>query len=185
MERGAVMLLQALGISWLTAATILVAAPAVYLIVIVLTRLSGVRSLAKMSTFDFAATVAIGSTLSSAALSSTPLSAGALALVVFFALQFVIAHVRRRGWAQGAFDNQPILLMAAGRVLEAQMSTARVSRFELWAQLRLAGIERLEQVGAVVMETTGELSVLRAGELSPELLEGVRGAEHLSGEARA
>ncbi len=173
------MLLEELGISGLTAATILVATPAVYLAVIVLTRVSGVRSLAKMSSFDFAATVAIGSTVSSAALGSTSLAAGALALTVIFALQFAIALVRRRGWAQGAFDNQPVLLMAEGHVLDDRLAAVRVSRVELWAQLRLAGIERLEQVGAVVMETTGEMSVLRVGALSPELLEGVQGAEQL------
>lgn len=173
------MLLEQLGISWLTAATILVATPAVYLAVIVLTRLSGVRSLAKMSTFDFAATVAIGSTLSAAALSTTPLASGVLALTVLFALQFLIGKARQRGLARGAFDNRPVLVLAHGRVLDDQLARVRVSRHELWAQLRLAGIERLEQVGAVVMETTGDLSVLRSAQLSPELLDGVHGAEHL------
>lgn len=44
---------------------------------------------------------------------------------------------------------------------------------------RLAGV-RLAEVQAVVMETTGDIRVLKAGEaLDVELLQGVRGAERL------
>jgi hypothetical protein len=44
----------------------------------------------------------------------------------------------------------------------------------------MAGVHRREQVHAVVLETTGDMSVLRgAGPFDRELLQGVRGAERL------
>ena len=172
--------LERLGAPWTVLGAIVISAVLVYIAVIVLTRLSGVRSLAKMSSFDFAATVAVGSTVASTALGSTPLINGVVALCMLYGLQYVIATLRRRDVFHGALDNSPLLLMAGPEVLEGNLRHARLSRSELFSQLRLAGVHRRDQVRAVVMETTGDVSVITTGApLDPELLEGVRGAELL------
>ena len=173
--------LQRLGTSWAELASLVPAAVGVYLAVIVLTRLSGLRALAKMSSFDFAATVAVGSIVASVALGAAPLVSGVVGLALLYGLQYLVATLRRRNLLGGAVDNSPILLMAGSEVLDANLRHARISRAELWSQLRQAGICRRDQVRAVVMETTGDISVLRTDQpLDPELLEGVRGAEALS-----
>ncbi len=135
-----------LGSSWTNLAATLVGSVAVFVAVIALTRLAGPRSLAKMSSFDFAATVAIGSVVASTALASTPLASGALALAMLYALQYLIATLRRRNALHGIVDNRPILLMAEGELLVGNLRHARVSREEIWSQLRQAGVQRLEQV---------------------------------------
>lgn len=175
-------LLTRLGAPWEDVGTIVVAAVLVYVAVIVLTRLAGLRSLAKMSSFDFAATVAVGSTVSSTALGSVPLTNGIVALAMLYGLQYLVATLRRRNVFCGAVDNEPMLLMAGAEVLDGSLRHARVSREELWAQLRLSGVQRREQVRAVVLETTGDMSVLTGdGGFDPELLTGVRGSEQLRG----
>ena len=177
-------LLERLGASWATMGTIVVSAVLVYAAVIVLTRLAGLRSLAKMSSFDFAATVAVGSTVASTALGSTPLANGLVALAMLYGLQYLVATLRRRKAFHGAVDNEPMLLMARGEILEGNLRHSRISREELWAQLRLAGVHRREQVHAVVLETTGDMSVLQGdGPFDPELLQDVRGAERLQARA--
>jgi uncharacterized membrane protein YcaP (DUF421 family) len=174
------MLLERLGASWTSLAVVVIGGLAAYATVIALTRLAGVRALAKMSSFDFAATVAIGSLLASVLVGSAPLAAALLGLAVLYGMQYLVATLRRRNLLLGLVDNAPILLMAGPEVLEGNLRHARVSREELWAQLRLAGVHRRDQVAAVVMETTGDISVLRAGEpFDAELLAGVRGAEQL------
>jgi uncharacterized membrane protein YcaP (DUF421 family) len=175
------MLLEHLGASWTQLAVVVLAGFAAYVAVIALTRLAGVRSLAKMSSFDFAATVAVGSTVASVLVGSAPLAAGLLGLAVLYGLQYLVATLRRRNLLGGVVDNEPILLMAGPEVLEGNLRHARVSREELWSQLRLAGVHRRDQVRAVVMETTGDMSVLRVGEpFDEELMAGIRGREHLS-----
>lgn len=166
--------------TWDRLALVAIAAVAAYAAVIAFTRLAGVRSLAKMSSFDFAATVAVGSTLSSTLLGSVPTTAGLLGLALLFGLQYAVATARRHGLLGGLVDNEPILLMARGEILMENLAHVRMSTSELWSALRKAGIHRREHVLAVVLETTGDVSVLRAGEeLDPELLTGVRGAEAL------
>jgi uncharacterized membrane protein YcaP (DUF421 family) len=173
-------LLDRLGASWTVLGAVVVSTVAVYAAVIALTRLAGVRSLAKMSSFDFAATVAVGSTVAATSLGSTPLVNGLLVLGLLYALQYLVATLRRRGLLHGLADNAPILLVAGDRVIEGNLRHARVSREELYAQLRLAGVHQLDQVRAVVMETTGDMSILRTGEpFDDELLRGIRGVQAL------
>ena len=175
-------LLTRLGAPWAVLGTIVVSAVGVYVAVIVLTRIAGLRSLAKMSSFDFAATVAVGSTVASTALGSTPLANGVVALAMLYGLQYLIATLRRRNVFRGAVDNEPMLLMVEGEIVEGNLRHARVSREELWAQLRLSGVQRREQVRAVILETTGDMSVLTGeGSIDEELLRGVRGRELLRG----
>ena len=173
-------MLEQLGASWTDLAVVVVSGVVVYIVVIALSRLAGVRSLAKMSSFDFAATVAVGSTIASTLVGSASLAAGAVGLALLFGLQYVVATLRRRDLLHGLADNAPILLMAGAEVVEGNLRHARVSREELYSQLRLNGVHRLDQVRAVVMETTGDISVLQAGEpLDAELVEGIRGGELL------
>ena len=173
-------LLERLGTSGPALGAVVVSTICVYAAVVLLTRLAGPRSLGKMSSFDFAATVAVGSTLASTALGSTALANGATVLVLLFGLQAIVAVLRRRGAFGGLVDNSPLLLMAGSEVLDDHLQQARISREELYGQLRSSGVHRLEQVTAVVLETTGDLSVLTEGQaVDPVLLAGVRGSERL------
>ena len=174
-------LLERLGTDGSSVATIAISTLGVYALVVLLTRLAGPRSLAKMSSFDFAATVAVGSTLASTAVGSVSLAEGGTGLVLLFGAQALVGVLRRRGMFAGGVDNRPLLLMAGAEVLDRQLRQARISRSELYAQLRLAGVQRLTEVHAVVLETNGDLSVLTADRgLDEQLLEGVRGRELLA-----
>lgn len=62
----------------------------------VLTRLTGLRSFLKMSSFDFAITVAIGSVVASTLLAEDPsLLAGAFGLTVLYGMQWSVSKCRR------------------------------------------------------------------------------------------
>lgn len=156
---------------------VLVTAVAVYAAVILATRLGGLRSFSKMSSFDFAMTVAIGSLIASTVVAKDPpLLQGLAALAAIYALQIGVAALRRRfGWFSRAVDNQPLLLVRDGVVLHDNMRRARVTADDLRGKLREANVLRWADVRAVVMETTGDISVLH-GQQTPDddLLEGVR-----------
>lgn len=150
---------------------------AIFTVVIVLTRLAGLRSFSQMSAFDFATTVAVGSLMASTASSpSTTLANGVVALVVLYAAQVLIAHARMR-WGASAVDNTPLLLMYEGEVLHDNLSAARLAERDLWAKLRINGVSDPGAVLAVVFETTADVSVIQGeGPLDSRLLEHVRGA---------
>lgn len=163
--------------SWGSVSLVLISTIVIYLVVVGYTRLAGPRSLATMSSFDFAATIAIGSTLATVANLGTPLAHGVVTLAVLYLAQTGMAYFRRRRDLARALDNRPLLLMQGAEVLEGNLRTARITRSELLAQLRSAGVTRLEEVGAAVLETTGSVSVLKVdpgGVVDDVLLEEVR-----------
>jgi uncharacterized membrane protein YcaP (DUF421 family) len=167
--------LDGLGASASELVTGVLAAIGIYLVVILATRLSGLRSFSKMSAFDFAMTVAIGSLIAAAAAGQAPLATVATATVVLFAGQVVVARLRTSRTLGRALDNAPLLLLEEGQVLHDNLAAARVTVDDLHGKLREAGVLRYEQVRAVVMETTGDISVLQGdGPLDGELLDGVR-----------
>lgn len=162
-----------------------ISALGIYVALLLLTRLVGLRSFSKMSSFDFAITVAMGSLVATVLLSeSPPLAQGIAGLVVLFLIQFVVAALRNRSKAvQQIVDNQALLLMAGDEVLHENLRKARVTEDDLYAKLRAANVLHPDQVRAVVMETTGDISVLHADSDEPaldlRLLADVRDAERL------
>jgi len=163
--------------SWEQAGLVVLSAAIMVLAVIGTIRIAGLRSLSKMSSFDFAVTVAIGSVMASSVVTSTPVADGVLAIAALLAIQAVVATLRRRTSVESAIDNTPMLLMRNGEFDDAALSQCRVTRSDVIAKLRAANVLELTAVRAVVLETTGDISVLHGDRpVDAVLLQGVRGA---------
>lgn len=146
--------------------------------VIALVRLSGARTLSKMTAFDFVVTLATGSLLATAAGAeriSTFVQALS-AMTVLLGLQYFLARARRRfDWFRLTIENEPLLLMRDGKFIDNALRRSRVARSDVCAKIRQSDV-RLEHVTAVILETTGDLSVLTDRSVGDRMLAGVRGA---------
>lgn len=149
-------------------------------LVVLLTRINGLKSFAVMSSFDFAVTIALGSTIASVITSKeTGLLVGGLAIIAIFLIQKIITEIRKRsdGFAR-AIDTRPLLLMQDGEIFYDNLNAANITEGDLAARMRMASVQDPANVQAVIFETTGEISVLqrqpnRSG-LEDLLLKGVR-----------
>lgn len=133
-----------------------------YLSLIVYTRIFGLKSFSKMTGFDFLNTVAIGNLLAmSAATSSPSLLVGAILIGLLYLLNYIVTLVMFKSkTAHEIIDNTPVLLMRDGEVLYKNLEKTKVTLDELRGKLREANVLKLEEVKAVVLETTGDVSVL-------------------------
>lgn len=150
---------------------------------ILVLRISGKRSLAKLNAFDFAITVAFGSTLATVLLSKdVALAEGVLAFVMLAVLQYAVAWTSIRSrWFRNLVRSEPRRLVENGRYLEAALRIERVTTSEVDAAIRKSGIGRVEEVAAVVLETDGSFSVIGSGGRAPlSALRSVPGAEDSS-----
>jgi len=151
---------------WFTASAtslyaIILTAIGIYICTIVYTRLAGKRSFSKMSSFDFAMTVAIGSILATTILSkSTSLLQGAIGLASVYVLQLFVALLRRNKQFQKLVDNKPVLLMDGQEILHENLKKSHVTLDDLKSKLREANVLELSQVRAVIFEATGDIAVL-------------------------
>lgn len=148
--------------SWSSILMVILTTIGIYITLITYTRLAGLRSFSKMSSFDFAMTVAIGSLIASTILTKDPpLIQAMVALAMLYILQMTVARLRGKSKSViYAVDNQPLLLMRGSEILEDNLKEAKVTQDDLRAKLREANVTQLSQVKAVVMEATGDISVL-------------------------
>jgi uncharacterized membrane protein YcaP (DUF421 family) len=159
---------------WLT----VVSTVAILVAVVAVVRVVGLRSFAKMSSFDFAVTVAVGSLVASVALTSASLALGVVAVSTLLATQWLISRLRLSSAFGGAVDNTPTVLVAHGRFVAEHLRRTRVTELDIRAKLRQANVVRLSDVAAVVLETTGDFSIIHGHDaVAPEMLQGVVGAE--------
>ena len=151
-----------------------------YLLMIVTTRIVGLRSFTTFSSFDFLVTLAMGALLASTVVSrDVALVEGITALASLFILQIGVAVMRTRwSWIRKWVDNEPTLLMEDGEILYDNLRAVRITEGELLAKLRTNNVYSYDQVKAVVLESSGDVSVMKrtpnAGvHFNPTLLEGV------------
>ena len=157
-------------IEWQQIVGISLSALGLYLGVIVFTRLMGLRSFSKLSSYDFAMTVAIGSILASTILSDSPsLSQGLVAVAVLFLIQATISLIRRKFKPlKSIVDNQAIILMAHGEYFCDNLKEANLTNSDVQEVLRKNGLKSKSEVFAVIMETTGDMSVIKQDNTAPD-----------------
>ena len=144
--------------------------------IVLLTRVNGLRSFSKMTSFDFVMTVAVGSLLAGAAQASEwsgfvqPL----IAIGALFLTQFLMSRLRKDSDPfENAIGNDPVILMRNGEFLDEALTRTRVSRADMIAKLREANVLELSRVRAAVLESTGDVSVLHGDTLDDVLLENI------------
>ncbi|MEZ0602057.1 DUF421 domain-containing protein [Paraburkholderia sp. IW21] len=136
---------------------------AVFLIALVLIRVSGRRSFGQRSPFDLVVVILLGATLSRAIVGASPFVAtigAALVIVVCHrllawacmrsqALERLVGGVERELFSNGKFDAH-------------EMDAALVSRTDIHESVRQkTGSRTMDDVAAAILERNGEVSVIR------------------------
>ena len=148
---------------WDRIGTLVVAAIAAYVVLIVVLRTSGKRTLSKLNAFDFVVTIALGSVLATVVLSrSVPLAEGMLAFVLLAGLQFVVASLSlRSGLLRQLMKSSPTAVLIDGQPQHDALRDERITLDELAQAVRKHGAGSFADIELVVLETDGTLSVIR------------------------
>ena len=136
-----------------------------YLLVFVVIRMTGKRQLRDLQPFDLIVTLLLAELASEpAADASIPLLYGILPILALFLVQMGVSFLSLK--SQGfrhILCGTPLLLIARGVVNEQALRDARYSLNDLMEQLRNDGVFDITEVAYAVLETNGELSILRKG----------------------
>ena len=164
--------------SWSDVGRVAAVGAAAYVSLVVVLRLSGKRTLAKLNAFDLVVTVALGSTLATILLSSdVSWVEGVVALVLLAGLQALVAWTTVRvPRARSLVTSRPTLLWRDGRPVEQALTGQRVALDEVRQAARASGSGDMSQVAAVVLESDGTLSVIPRSQIGDwSALEGIAG----------
>lgn len=148
---------------WQSLIRIVIISVFAYIALLVILRISGKRTLSKMNAYDLIVTVAIGSTLSSVIITkNVTLSEGILAFALLVLWQYVVTYLSvRNKEICNLVKSSPTLLVFKGELLEMNMKKERITPDEIYEALRKKGAASLKEADAVVLETDGNISVLK------------------------
>lgn len=138
-------------------------AAAIYLIVWLVMRITGKRTLAQVTIFDFVLLLMVSQAGQQALLGDDLSLTNALLIIVTLVgihLLFTAANYRWPVFDQFAND-VPLVLIDDGRVLDERMRKSKVNEDDILEQARMAhGLERMDQIKYAVLERTGGISVV-------------------------
>ncbi|ADJ28439.1 DUF421 domain-containing protein [Nitrosococcus watsonii] len=154
---------------WSGIGRVLIATLVAYMALIFLLQLSGKRTLAKMTAFDFVVTIAVGSVLANIALSkSTPFMEGITALMVLIGAQYFISSMCVKSKKiEYLVKPKPTLLLYQGQFLQEAMRRERVTEADVLLALRQWGHSSVKDVEAVILEADGSFNTV-VSETIPE-----------------
>ena len=134
-----------------------------YLMLMVLFRITGKRSLGQATTFDFVLLLIISEAVSSALLGSDhSLTGAAIAVLTLLCTDIGFSLAKQRWPAFGRLiEGEPVWLMERGRKDERAMDAERVDDDDILEAARLLqGVTTLADVDAAVVERGGGISVM-------------------------
>ncbi|MFC8923078.1 DUF421 domain-containing protein [Cellulosimicrobium sp. NPDC057127] len=153
--------------AWSQVMRVVVVGAAAYVWLVLVLRLTGKRTLAKLNAFDLVVTVALGSVLATILLSAdVSWLEGTAAITTLVLLQVAVSWTSTRvAHGRSAVTASPSTLLRDGRFLDEAMRRNRVTASEVRQAVRSSGVGGLDQVAAVVLESDGTLSVVTHSQL--------------------
>lgn len=172
---------ESLGIELWRIPLVIASAVGIYLIFLIFVRFFGARILGKLSSFDAVVIIMFGAVAGRVIIGHPPtLASGAIGLFTLMCMEAVFGTIQHLRGVRQTLTGFPIVIVAHGQMIPRAMRRAHVSRADVITAARRAGLARLSQAKCVIMEPTGDLSVIREGTpIEPELLEGVLGKEYV------
>ncbi len=135
----------------------------VYVLVMVLTRLSGKRAVGQFTPFDLLLLGLLGNAVQNGinggdnSLTGAALMAGTL-IALNYAVAWTTAH---HASVERLVEGEPVVLARDGRCFRNVLRRELVSHADFDAALRQQGVDRIDDVALALLETDGRISVIR------------------------
>ena len=135
----------------------------VYVVVLVLLRLTGKRTLAQITSFDFVLLLIISEAVQQALIGEdNSMTNAAIVVGTLIGLNIVMSLLKQRfKWFDRVLDDIPLVIVADGKPLKDRMDKARVDEDDVLDAARESqGLERMEQIRHAILERDGQISII-------------------------
>lgn len=135
----------------------------VYVLLLIVFRISGRRSLGQVSTFDFVLLLIIAETTQQALLGDDFSVTNSFLLIVTIVMMDVLLSLlkQRSPKLDRLLEGLPLVIVENGKPLLDRMWRARVDQEDVMAAAReLQGLERIEQIKYAVLERNGTITIV-------------------------
>jgi len=138
-------------------------AAAIYLVVLVVFRLAGRRTLSELTTFDFVLLLIIGEATQQALLGDDFSVANAtLVIVSLVVFDIALSLLKNKSqWFAKLIDGEPMIIVEHGQVLARRVRKARIDENDILEAARHSqGLERIDQIKFAILEKDGKISII-------------------------
>ena len=138
-------------------------AAAVYVLLLIVLRFAGKRSLSEITTFDFVVLLIIGEAVAQALLGENfSLTNAAVVVITLLTMDVMLSLIKQRSnTVEKLIDSVPVLLVENGKPIKKHMEKSRVDEEDILESAReLQGLERMEQIKYAVLERAGQISIV-------------------------
>jgi uncharacterized membrane protein YcaP (DUF421 family) len=142
-------------------------AVAVYVVVLVLVRLSGKRTVGQFTPFDLLVVVLLGTAVQNSLIGEdTSLLGGLILAATLLALNWSVGKLSARSRRfDRVVEGRPVILVRHGELFRDELARQSVSEHDFAIARRSAGYATLAEIELAVLETSGEISFIgRKGE---------------------
>ncbi len=143
---------------------------AIYLVLMLLFRLAGKRTLADVTTFDFVLLLVISEATQQALLGEDfSITQAAIVIATLIGVDRGSDYLSWRfPWFKRVTESQPVVLMDNGRLLRDVVAKEHITEEDILQSARTTqGLENLEQVKYAIMETSGGISIVPKDSVRP------------------
>ncbi|KNY25637.1 YetF domain-containing protein [Pseudobacteroides cellulosolvens] len=140
-----------------------------YLLLLIIARFMGRKSLSQMTFFDFAIIITLGSVTANLAMGpeSTPTTA-ATTLITLGGLAIITGYLHIKSlWVRKLTNSEPVTAIENGRIVDKNLKKVRFTVNELSSMLRKKNVFNYADVEFAIIENDGQLSVLPKSQKAP------------------
>lgn len=138
-------------------------AAVIYIVLLLIFRVAGKRTLSDATTFDFVLLLIISESIQQAMLGDDSSMTNAFLLVLtLVGLDIALSVIKRRYPRVGRLmDGRPVLIVRNGELNHEAATKERVDEEDVISAARcLHGLERMDQVKHAVLESNGKISII-------------------------
>jgi uncharacterized membrane protein YcaP (DUF421 family) len=135
----------------------------IYLVLYLLFRLAGKRTLASITAFDFVLLLIVAESVQQAlVVDDQSMTNAFLIILTLIAVDIGLSLLNARSERmKKVMDDVPLILIDDGRLLHDRMLKSRVEETEiLHAARQTQGLERMDQIKYAILETSGGISII-------------------------
>lgn len=136
----------------------------VYLVLLVLLRLSGKRTVGQFTPFDLLVLVLLGDAVQGAMIADDrSVTGGVILVATLLFLNWLAGFISARSRSvDQLLEGNPVLLVREGTLYENALRRSNLTHAELKESMRKHGCTRMEDVRLAVLETDGQISIVPA-----------------------
>lgn len=148
---------------------ILIRSVIAFLVLLILTRLMGKKQISQMTFFDYVVGITIGSIAAAVSVDqNVKMIDGIVSTLIWGLFTIMLSAIALKSYGfRKLVEGEPMVLVRRGKVLEDNLRKARMDATELMENLRENRVFSLADVEFAVLETNGQLSVMKKTDLEP------------------